>query len=244
VAATTCWRAGPGDDQLLGGYDYSVLAASERDTLWGGEGNDSLDGASGDDLVEGGDGADTLLGSSGNDTLLGGSGTDRLSGFTGADVFDPGDLAPGLDAVEEVEDFNADQGDLIRLGGIQGHVSISSGSAATLPLLWNSTPIVARSSPTLGLSLPGASLGTEVAQGYWVPSLSGGGWIVLDADADLRLSGGDAVLRVASTTVGLTPAHFVAGTFWGGGQAGTAGADTLSGTAAATMSSALPAATG
>jgi Ca2+-binding RTX toxin-like protein len=89
------------------------IAATERLTLAGGNGNDTfyatgnlaaltaitMDGGAGDDEINGSNGADTLIGGSGNDRLDGNQGGDTILAGAGNDsiAWDPGD---GSDTVE------------------------------------------------------------------------------------------------------------------------------------------------
>ncbi|MBP7335842.1 calcium-binding protein [Niveispirillum sp.] len=58
------------------GFDLSVLAQYNPQTINGGDGNDILRGGLGDDVLSGGKGSDLLIGGGGNDTLHGGDGID------------------------------------------------------------------------------------------------------------------------------------------------------------------------
>ena len=124
---------GDGVDFLFGGdfsaVDGSMLPNSGNDTLnggagndglWGFDGNDAINGDAGDDYAESGAGSDSISGGADNDTLLGqdgadtvggGSGFDYLYGGAGADVF----VFNRGDSYDTVWDFNAAEGDRIRL---------------------------------------------------------------------------------------------------------------------------------
>ena len=105
---------GPGDDNLYGeGGDDYLSGRSGNDYIEGGAGNDTLFGSYGDDGLRGGAGNDDLAGSDGNDTLEGGTGNDTLFAFDGADHFI---FAPGH-GDDEIEFFDADEGDRIDLSG-------------------------------------------------------------------------------------------------------------------------------
>jgi Ca2+-binding RTX toxin-like protein len=88
---TTEVHAGPGDDQVHGGYTASVLYGEDGDdSMYGGAGDDLLDGgagqddlyaAAGDDIVLGRDGVDIAWGGPGSDRLDGGADMDELFGF-------------------------------------------------------------------------------------------------------------------------------------------------------------------
>ena len=74
-----------GNDTLYGLNDPNT---SERDVIWGLDGDDVLHGGNGDDILCGGPGADTLWGEAGNDTLWGDIGNDTLHGGDGSDRLD------------------------------------------------------------------------------------------------------------------------------------------------------------
>ena len=95
------------NDQFFGG--------GGNDRLFGGAGHDRLAGGTGDDQLNGGHGNDVLSGNQGADMLVGGPGQDILLGGGGADTFVFSSLAHGWFAVDVVMDFNATQGDKIRL---------------------------------------------------------------------------------------------------------------------------------
>ncbi len=95
----------PGYRVLEGGSGVDSLDGSEvADLLRGNGGQDRLRGFAGDDLIEGG--ADS-------DTVEGGQGDDLLTGGAGADVFI---IRPG-DGSDTITDFNAAEGDILRLEG-------------------------------------------------------------------------------------------------------------------------------
>jgi Ca2+-binding RTX toxin-like protein len=125
---------GDGDDLIFG--------SAGNDTLYGGAGSDTLLGIDGDDqlwadgtgtdaatdvnFLHGGLGNDVLYGGSGIDTLDGGEGddalsvqlgsADRLIGGTGADIFQFIPAAAVVLTTVSIDDFNAQEGDLIDLG--------------------------------------------------------------------------------------------------------------------------------
>ena len=117
---------GAGNDTLLGnsGSDVidggtendSISGGSGDDTVTAGDGDDVVNGGTGNDLVYGNAGADTLRGDSNNDILLGGEGDDVLFGGRGADAF-VFDADGGADTVQ---DFSADQGDMLYFGSDLG----------------------------------------------------------------------------------------------------------------------------
>lgn len=104
--------AGAGDDWVLGGKD--------NDSLSGGAGADTVNGNLGNDTVDGGDGADVVRGGQGDDVVSGGAGADLVTGDLGADTLTGGAGAdtfyafPGA-GIDRVLDFNAAEGDRIRL---------------------------------------------------------------------------------------------------------------------------------
>lgn len=129
--ADSLW-GGAGIDRVYGGADADQLYGGEdNDHLYGEAGNDSLRGESGHDTLRGGDGNDFLYGGDGDDRMEGGSGIDRIYGQAGADsfVFGAGVLtAPGV-SVDRIHDFNASEGDLIDLSGIDADVNTAGDQA-------------------------------------------------------------------------------------------------------------------
>ena len=136
-------NGGDGNDTLDGakGAD-TLIGESGHDVLNGGGGNDTLTGGSGHDLLTGGSGRDTLTGSDGNDTLIGGSDSDTLTGGEGADIFSfsfPFSQSQNVNfkilgvsensiiglpstpksapRIDTIEDFNALEGDKIKISG-------------------------------------------------------------------------------------------------------------------------------
>ena len=93
-----------GNDTIIGWYG--------NDTLYGGDGNDSLDAGEDNDTVYGDDGNDNIIGWHGDDYLDGGIGNDYLYGGWGADTFVLNDLLNGIDTIK---DFNASEGDKIKI---------------------------------------------------------------------------------------------------------------------------------
>ncbi|WP_448188075.1 CAP domain-containing protein [Azospirillum sp. sgz301742] len=130
--------------QGLGGAD-TLAGGDGADTLAGGQGGDLLLGNAGEDLLLGNTGADTLFGGRDADTLFGGVdddvlfgdagddllsgdvGDDRLTGGGGADHFAFG-AGSGRDTIT---DFNAGEGDRIRLSGI-GYTLSSNAAGDTV----------------------------------------------------------------------------------------------------------------
>ncbi|MBR8829518.1 MAG: hypothetical protein DSM107014_16750 [Gomphosphaeria aponina SAG 52.96 = DSM 107014] len=83
-----------------------------NNSLTGNSGNNILDGAAGNDIMAGGGGNDNLLGGDGNDQLTGSAGNDILTGGAGADWFI---FNATTDRLDTITDFNASQGDRIRI---------------------------------------------------------------------------------------------------------------------------------
>ena len=102
-----------GSDSLYGdaGND-TIIGWWGSDTLYGGDGNDLLDAGEDNDTVYGGDGNDNIIGWHGDDYLDGGIGNDYLYGGWGADTFVLNDL---LDGIDTIKDFNASEGDKIKI---------------------------------------------------------------------------------------------------------------------------------
>lgn len=106
LAVTGPQNTGWGTDTLTGiesvygsAFNDVVNGDSERNYLFGFEGDDRLDGLAGNDylvgglgndLVVGGEGDDNLEGSDGSDALVGGNGSDILNGGMGADTMTSG----------------------------------------------------------------------------------------------------------------------------------------------------------
>ena len=97
----------------------------------GGGGNDSLTGSRYNDFLSGGDGNDTLFGDIGNDTLQGGAGADLFNLAT-------------IDSDVILMDFNAAEGDLIRLGMNDSYTvnANAQGEAILTVSNFNGTPTV------------------------------------------------------------------------------------------------------
>ncbi|SPJ23054.1 hypothetical protein [Palleronia abyssalis] len=103
-----------------GGNDTITGQDRANDLIYGGTGDDRANGMAGDDhlfgqdghdSLQGGLGNDVLMGGRGNDTLIGGNGYDMSTGGAGADVF-----VAGL-GQDHIVDFDAAQGDTLRVGG-------------------------------------------------------------------------------------------------------------------------------
>ncbi|HAN45011.1 MAG TPA: hypothetical protein DCQ32_00445 [Cyanobacteria bacterium UBA8156] len=89
------------------GADVLVGAAND-DQLNGADGNDTLTGNAGNDALNGGTGADVLTGNAGADVLTGGAGGDT---FTYLNLLE----TAGVNNVDTITDFNANDGDRIRV---------------------------------------------------------------------------------------------------------------------------------
>lgn len=100
-----------GDDVLRGGL------GSDRDSLYGGAGADKLNGEGGDDILVGDAGADTIDGNGGDDFIQGGGGNDSLTGAEGGDAFSftAQAAADGIEDLDVITDYDADQGDALFL---------------------------------------------------------------------------------------------------------------------------------
>jgi beta-glucanase (GH16 family) len=103
---------GAGEDWVVGGRDSDRLSGDAGgDLIYGNLGADWLDGGDGADTIRGGQDDDVLVGGAGDDWLSGDRGSDTLTGGAGADIFNSWGEA-GLD---RVTDFNAAEGDRVRL---------------------------------------------------------------------------------------------------------------------------------
>jgi Ca2+-binding RTX toxin-like protein len=119
--------AGGGNDGLLGyGGNDTLYGRSGIDDVDGGEGNDFLDGGADDDWLLGDQGNDRLVGGDGDDELNGddwsgsaGLGVDRLTGGDGGDTFafHVGQSRIKFGQRHIVTDFDATEGDIVRLHG-------------------------------------------------------------------------------------------------------------------------------
>jgi len=103
-----------GDDWAVGGKDNDLLYGDAgSDIVYGNLGNDTCYGGEGDDVVRGGQGDDSVSGDAGGDWLSGDRGNDTLAGGAGADTFNFFAGAGG----DRVTDFNAAEGDKVRIEG-------------------------------------------------------------------------------------------------------------------------------
>ena len=98
--------------------DDVMLGTDGTDNIQAGAGDDTIIGGAGDDTITGGAGDDTITGGAGDDTIIGGEGDDLLTGGSGADVFQFNDGDEGTvdsPAVDTIEDFNIEEGDVLDL---------------------------------------------------------------------------------------------------------------------------------
>jgi Ca2+-binding RTX toxin-like protein len=119
----------------------NVVGSRHDDMLWGDDGanvlfgddsNDILKGFGGNDTIEGSDDNDTLEGGDGKDSLDGGSGLDSLLGGAQADSFvwsNAGDTGLTAATADIVHDFDRQEGDRIRLNGIDANVYAAGNQA-------------------------------------------------------------------------------------------------------------------
>lgn len=105
---------GEGDDTIYGGDD--------DDIIYGGEGNDVLHGNNGNDILHGGDGDDVLYGTSGNDILLGGNGNDFLHGGYGSDTL--------IDGQAGIDEYLGSAGNDVMIFGQDDFVGLTSTNFA------------------------------------------------------------------------------------------------------------------
>jgi len=209
----------------LGAGDDIGNSLGGNDLLIGGAGNDSLDGGDGDDDVQGNDGDDTLLGGAGNDTLTGGDGLDSMTGGTDADVFSftlttVFGAQSSVAALDVIPDYSFAQGDAIRL--------LTSG-VTPAEIYWVGAVGAPQAALTVGFALPGFTLPAGVAArlGYFITDSAGGGWVVVDENANNLLDANDFAVRLGGAGFPVTEA----GLHIGGGavvtQYGTAGGEVL-----------------
>lgn len=126
-------NGGGGDDTLR----LQPLASTnlKKVNFDGGDGNDRLFGRRTDISLyaDGGAGDDLLQGGSANDTLIGGAGNNRLFGGLGADTF-----VVSLDGIDLIQDFNAAEGDVIKIQQELLPRSMGSADAVRDALTYNS----------------------------------------------------------------------------------------------------------
>ena len=126
-----------GDDEIIGNlWADNIFGDFGNDTINGDKGNDSIKGQQGDDLLKGKDGDDSLIGGEGDDSLAGGNGDDILIGGIGDNVYKGGE---GNDTFEiaaygthSIKDFNAGEGDKIRLNTDNITSIINHGSVISI----------------------------------------------------------------------------------------------------------------
>jgi Ca2+-binding RTX toxin-like protein len=123
------------DDVLVGNAQANILkGVNGEDSLLGFDGADTLYGGGDDDNLYGHNGTDTLRGDSGDDRLDGGFGRDTMHGGADADTFIWKDVTEtGLNVLtaDRIMDFNAGEGDLIDLSGIDANVYAGGNQAFT-----------------------------------------------------------------------------------------------------------------
>lgn len=111
-------RGREGDDWVVGGQDGDLLYGDAgADQVYGNMGDDAGFGGEGNDTLRGGQGSDVLQGEAGDDFISGDRGTDTVAGGGGADIFNTF-AGAGLD---RVLDFNAGEGDRVRVEGGVSH---------------------------------------------------------------------------------------------------------------------------
>ena len=120
-----------GDDWVVGGKDDDLLSGDAgNDIVYGNLGNDTVVGGDGADWVRGGQGEDTLSGGAGDDYMSGDRGSDTLQGGAGADTFN---FFAGA-GVDRVLDFNAAEGDRVRIEGAATWTVTQSGADTVIDL--------------------------------------------------------------------------------------------------------------
>lgn len=122
------------DVVTTGAGDAIIFAGDGDDIVIGGIGNDIIRGGNGDDVLRGGPGADLLIGGEGNDIIRGGLGGvdedgnplgDTLKGGSGADIFEFSAKEFEDGAMDEIEDFKADEfADTIKIFGVGADGSV------------------------------------------------------------------------------------------------------------------------
>ncbi|WP_294171690.1 calcium-binding protein, partial [uncultured Sphingomonas sp.] len=96
--------------------DNLVAGNGGGNQLYGRDGNDQLLGSGGNDILFGENGSDRLIGGAGQDRAYGGAGSDEF-------IFGAGDLSGASNSsADRVHDFSRDQGDRIRLDGIDADI--------------------------------------------------------------------------------------------------------------------------
>lgn len=132
--------------RIIGGADGDRIAGtSGRDELMGKGGGDSLDGRNDNDQIRGGLGNDLIKGGQGDDWLSGERGDDTLTGGEGADVFHSFAGA----GVDQITDFNPDEGDRIELDAGTVYKIIQTTTATNIDIKGARITIQPSKSPAL-----------------------------------------------------------------------------------------------
>ena len=126
-----------GDDEIIGNlWADNIFGDFGNDTINGDKGNDSIKGQQGDDLLKGKDGDDSLIGGEGDDSLAGGNGDDILIGGIGDNVYKGGEgndtFKIAAYGTHSIKDFNAGEGDKIRLNTDNITSIINHGSVISI----------------------------------------------------------------------------------------------------------------
>ncbi|WP_268877121.1 calcium-binding protein [Derxia lacustris] len=218
------------DDQLYGGDGNDTLNGGDgADYLYGDAGSDSMLGGAGADTLwagySGGGATDTLSGGEGADVLYAarGTGGDRsvLTGGLGADRFafttnssdvygsSSSDLTAGYSRVaapDRITDFNAAEGDLIRIDTLDGR-------ASGMPVVWRGVA-AAGFTATLGqsLALAGADATDSRYLDFWTfyDSAANRTVLFMDSNRDFVVDDNDFKLLLDGN-VALGTASFNAG---------------------------------
>jgi Ca2+-binding RTX toxin-like protein len=107
-------------------YDADWKASSRM--MSGSSSDDAIYGGKSINVMRGGAGNDTLVGNENADVLIGGLGTDHLRGAGGADRFvfeQMKEMGAKSDTADLIADFNASEGDLIDLTGIDANLLLA-----------------------------------------------------------------------------------------------------------------------
>ncbi|MBW6396324.1 hypothetical protein KPL78_00625 [Roseomonas sp. HJA6] len=205
------------DDYLLGLGGADLLAGGlGADMLNGGDGADTLRGEAGGDYLYGGADADSLAGGAGDDVIEGDAGQDTYLGGSGADTFyvTYDNIGTIVSSPDLIQDFNPGEGDRLGINDYDGLYAVptSPDASVLLPLYWRgATGAVTALAP--GQVLPGTAP-TDGIAAYWVPRVTGGGWVVADIDRNGILDSADLAVRVmtaGAASIGIS--DFVPGTF-------------------------------
>lgn len=109
--AATVTLGTSGDDVISG-------VTSDREFIFGFDGNDTIDGGAGNDVIFGGSGNDRLKGGEGNDAIHGGAGSDTIEGENGNDLLTGGDGNDILRGGAGDDNLYGDAGNDRLLGGL------------------------------------------------------------------------------------------------------------------------------